>query len=244
MRYKLTIAYDGTHYAGWQVQANAQSIQPLVQKALETALRHPLDLTGSSRTDSGVHALGQTAHFDTDTPFEPKRLILSLNALLPPDIRIFQLEAVSSEFHARYSAKAKIYHYHLHLDPVSNPFKKLYCHQVFGSFDLHQLKQGALQFVGTHDFTSFANTKEGGEKDTIRTLYRLDIVEEKGGIRLEFEGDGFLYKMVRNITGTLLDIAAGRLEPEQIPQIFATRDRRKAGFAAPPEGLFLMKIIY
>src|SRR5579872_501769 len=129
MRYKLTITYDGTNYSGWQVQENAQSIQALVQKALVTALRHPLDLTGSSRTDSGVHAQGQIAHFDTDTTFDPARLRISLNALLPPDIRILQIEPTLPEFHARYSATSKIYHYHLHTDPIADPFTKLYRHQ-------------------------------------------------------------------------------------------------------------------
>lgn len=242
MRYKLTISYDGTHYSGWQVQENAQSIQPLIQKALATALRHPLDLTGSSRTDAGVHAQGQIAHFDTDTSFDPARLRISLNALLPSDIRILQIDPASPDFHARYSATSKIYHYHLHLDPIADPFTKLYRTQVYGPFDLNKLKQGAAQFLGTHDFTSFANTKEEGEKDAIRTLFRLDAIEQKGGLCLEFEGDGFLYKMVRNITGTLLDIASGKLDPAQIPAIFAARDRRKAGFAAPAQGLFLIKI--
>lgn len=244
MRYKLTIAYDGTKYAGWQVQENAQSIQPLIQYALETVLRHPTDLTGSSRTDAGVHALEQIAHFDTEVVFEPKKLLLSINALIPTDIRILSVEPVDNDFHARYSASSKIYHYHLYLDPVADPFKKLYCHQVFGNFDLEALKEAAKQFLGTHDFTSFANTKEGPEKDAVRTLYRLDIVPEKGGLRLEFEGDGFLYKMVRNITGTLLDVAAGRLKPADIPEIFAARDRKRGGFAAPPQGLFLVKVIF
>lgn len=244
MRYKLTIAYDGTNYSGWQVQKNGQSIQSLIQKALITALRHPLDLTGSGRTDAGVHAHGQTAHFDTDTHFDPSRLRISLNALLPPDIRIFQIEPTFPDFHARYSAQSKIYHYHLHLEPISDPFTKLYRHQVFGPCDLNELKLGAKAFLGTHDFTSFANTKEEAEKDAVRTIYRLDVVEQKGGVRLEFEGDGFLYKMVRNITGTLLDVAAGKIDPLQIPQIVAARDRRKAGQTAPARGLFLMEVVY
>lgn len=242
MRYKLTIAYDGTAYSGWQVQENAQSIQSLIQKALQTALRHSVDLTGSGRTDAGVHAKGQTAHFDTD--IDCKKLQPSLNALLPSDIRILEIVPTAPDFHARYSATSKIYHYHLHVDPISDPFTKLYRHQVFGPFDLAKMKQGAAQFLGTHDFTSFANTKEEPETDAVRTLYRLDIVEQKGGVRLEFEGDGFLYKMVRNITGTLLDVAAGKIDPAQIPAIFAARDRRKAGFAAPAQGLFLMEVIY
>ncbi len=244
MRYKLTIAYDGTHYSGWQVQENAQSIQALIQKSLETALRHPLDLTGSGRTDAGVHAKGQAAHFDTDVPFEAPRLRASLNALLPSDIRVFEIEPVDADFHARYSAIGKVYHYHLHLDPISDPFSKLYRHQVFGPFDLEKIRSGSQYFLGTHDFTSFANVKEEAQTDTIRTIKRLDIVEQKGGVRLEFEGDGFLYKMVRNITGTLLDIAAGKLEPAEIPRILSARDRKQARFAAPPQGLFLYKVLY
>ena len=244
MRYKLTIAYDGTNYCGWQVQENAQSIQALVQKALQTVLRHPLDLTGSSRTDAGVHASGQTAHFDTDVTIDLGKLRISLNALLPPDIRISEITPTDPNFHARYSATSKIYHYNLHLDPVSDPFTNLYRHQVYGPFDIEKLKLASQFFVGTHDFTSFANVKEVPQSDAIRTITRIDIVPQKGGLRIEFEGDGFLYKMVRNITGTLLDVAAGKLNAEEIPQIFAHRDRRKAGSSAPALDLFLIKIIY
>lgn len=243
MRYKLTIAYDGTHYSGWQVQENAPSIQAHIQKALQTALRHPVDLTGSSRTDAGVHARGQTAHFDTD-PIHPPKLRLSLNALLPPDIRILEVEPAAPTFHARYSAASKIYHYHLHLHPISDPFTQLYRHQIYGPFDLAKLTQAIPHFLGAHDFTSFANTKEAPQADPVRTLTRLDIVAQQGGLRLEFEGDGFLYKMVRNITGTLLDIAAGKILPNSIPSLLAARDRRRTGPAAPPHALFLMEVIY
>ena len=244
MRYKLTIAYDGTNYSGWQVQRNAPSIQGLIQQTLQTVLRHPLDLTGSGRTDAGVHARGQTAHFDTLISFSPERLRLSLNALLPPDIRILEIVPVDPDFHARYSALSKVYHYHLHLSPISDPFTRLYRHRVPGPFDLSHLKAAAAQFLGTHDFTSFANVKEKEQTDTIRTLLRLDIVEQKGGLRLEFEADGFLYKMVRNLTGTLLEAAAGKLNPEEIPLLFAARDRTQAGPAAPSQGLFLFHVKY
>jgi len=244
MRYKLTIAYDGTNYSGWQVQSNETTIQPLIQGVLEKIFRHKVDLTGSGRTDAGVHARGQVAHFDTDLPFDLIRLRLSLNGLLPPDIRVLEIVPVASDFHARYSASSKIYHYHLHLDPILDPFTKLYSHQVFGSFDLGLLEEGALQFIGTHDFTSFANLKKGAPKSNTRTIKRLDIVKEAGGVRLEFEGNGFLYKMVRNITGTLLEIAAKKLAPSDVPSIFEAKDRRKGGQAAPPKGLFLMKVIY
>ncbi len=246
MRYKLVTAYDGTQYCGWQVQNNAQSIQCLIQKALETVLRHPIDLTGSGRTDAGVHAHGQTAHFDTAISIDPSRLRISINALLPKDIRIMEIHSVPDDFHARYSALSKIYHYHLHLDRISDPFNRLYRYQISSPIDLERLKNAAHFFIGTHDFTSFANQKEQGTAahDPIRTLKRLDIAEQKGGLRLEFEGDGFLYKMVRNITGTLLDAASNKIDPNEIPQIFSAKDRRKAGPAVPPHGLFLMQVIY
>lgn len=245
-RYKLIISYEGTRYCGWQVQGDAPSIQLLIQRALQTALRHPVDLTGSSRTDAGVHARGQVAHFDTPLPLDPSRLRVSLNALLPPDIRILAIEPAPSSFHARYSARSKTYHYHLHLNPVLDPFVRLYRHQIFSRLDLEPLRQAARLFLGPHDFTSFANLKEPRTpaQNPIRTLHRLDLVEQPGGVRLEYEGDGFLYKMVRNITGTLIDVGLGKIPPGQIPALFSARDRRAASAAAPPHALFLMQIDY
>ena len=243
MRYLLTIAYDGTHYSGWQVQSNATCIQPLIQHSLQTALRTTLELTGSSRTDAGVHALGQIAHFDV--PFEIDLILLrrSLNALLPADIRILEVRPVSDTFHARYSATSKVYHYRLHLDPVLDPFKRLYCHPIFGSFDRSRLKAAVGQFIGTKDFTSFANVKKG-TVNPIRTLYRLDVVDEPGGMRLEFEGNGFLYKMVRNLTGALLAIGSYKLNPDEIESIFSAKDRTQAPPTAPAKALTLMQIHY
>ncbi|MBS0626081.1 MAG: tRNA pseudouridine(38-40) synthase TruA [Verrucomicrobia bacterium] len=246
-RHKLTISYDGTAYCGWQVQSGEKpSIQSLVQNALQTALRHTLDLTGSGRTDAGVHARGQTAHFDSDVDFDPNKLRLSLNGLLPSDVRIFDIESVASNFHARYSAQSKIYHYHLHLDRVSNPFSRLYRHQVYKRLSLPLMTSAAQRLLGTHDFTSFANEPQRGSvaHDPIRTLSRLDIVEQEGGVRLEYEADGFLYKMVRNLTGTLIEAGAGRISPSDIDKILAAKDRRKAPATTPPHGLFLMKVIY
>ena len=246
MRYKLTIAYDGTAYCGWQVQPNGIAIQPLIQMALSTLLRAPTDLTGSGRTDAGVHARGQTAHFDSSQPIDLSRIRHSLNALLPPDIRILQIDSAEPSFHARYSAKSKIYHYHLHLDPVIEPFLRLYRHHVFSRFDLSRIQKAIPHFLGERDFLSFANEPSRGSasRGSIRTLLRLDSVEQHGGVRLEFEGSGFLYKMVRNITGVLLDVAAGKLSSEEIPSIFAAKDRRLASSAAPPQGLFLMEVRY
>ena len=244
MRYKLTISYDGTNYCGWQVQKNALSIQSTIQTAMEIILRHKIDLTGSGRTDAGVHAKGQTAHFDTNNPLNEKTFPLRLNSLLPPDIRVKEIELVPDKFHARYSAKRKEYHYHLHLSKIISPFSALYSHQVPGNFDLELFKKGAKVFVGTHDFTSFANVKVDSPTNSIRTIYEVNISEIKDGIELIFIGNGFLYKMVRNITGTLLDVAKGKIRVEDLPKILKSKDRKNGGKAAPAKGLFLEKVIY
>lgn len=245
-KYKIVIAYDGTNYGGWQVQKNTVSIQSLIESALSRILRTKTSLCGSGRTDAGVHSLGQTAHFVTEANIHPSRILFSLNGLLPTDIRILSIERVPLEFHARYSATAKIYHYHLHLDPIPDPFKHLYSYHVPHPVDIALLKQTVKHFIGTHDFSSFANEGHQGSaaKNAVRTIYRIDVVDEPGGVRLEFEGNGFLYKMVRNIVGTLLDVCAGKIPKESIPEIFAAKDRRKAGRAAPPHGLYLMEVKY
>ncbi len=242
-KYKLTIAYEGTAYGGWQVQTNTISIQSLIEKALTTALRSPISIVGAGRTDAGVHALGQIAHFSTDETFDPFRLQGSLNGLLPRDIRIVQIEETASDFHARFSAISKEYHYHLHLNKVQDPFKRHFALHVPTPLNLGWLQSAAHYFVGKHDFSAFAN--ESSEyKNPVRTVTRLDISSEPGGIRLEFEGDGFLYKMVRNITGTLLDVAQGKIDPRAIGELLASKDRRKSSAAAPPHGLFLVKVKY
>lgn len=246
MKYQLILSYDGTEFSGWQVQTNATSIQSLVETALSTILRHPVNLIGSGRTDAGVHALAQVGHFVTESAIDLHRLLVSLNALLPPAIRAMEGAPAPADFHARYSATGKIYRYHLHLSQIRNPFKSLYSVHIPYHLDLELLKAAAKEFVGTHDFTSFSNEAHRGSaaRDPVRTIRRLDLIPEEGGLYLEFEGDGFLYKMVRNIVGTLLDVARGKLPLEQIPHIFAAKDRRRASPAAPAHGLFLVKVLY
>lgn len=245
-RYKLLIAYNGASFAGWQIQPNALSIQEAIEKALATLLKTPTRIHGSGRTDSGVHAKNQVAHFDYDGAIDLFRTQRSLNGILPYEIRILALEKAPQNFHARFDAKGKIYHYHLHLDPVLDPFKKPFSCHIKTPFDRALFEQAARHFIGKKDFYSFTNesTLLGGKRSSIRTIKRLDIIDEPGGLRLEFEGDGFLYKMVRNIVGTLLDVAAGKTPPDAIPQIMAARDRRAAGAAAAPQALFLMKVLY
>lgn len=246
MKYKLSLSYDGTQYSGWQVQENAISIQTLVQNALSTILRHPVHITGSGRTDAGVHAIAQIAHFTTDVSIDRHRLLVSLNGLLPLDIRAFELTEAPDSFHARYSALRKIYRYHLHLSPIRNPFNQLYTVHIPYQLDLTLLRAAAKAFIGEHDFTSFSNEAHRGSaaRDPVRTLFRLDVGEEEGGIFLEFEADGFLYKMVRNITGMLIDVARGKRPLSDIEAVFAAKDRTRASPAAPAHGLFLVEVIY
>jgi len=244
--YRITLAYDGTCYSGWQVQPNATSIQAKVEEALKIILRKELRVIGSGRTDAGVHALGQVAHFHCDDILDLHRLLRSLNGLLPNDIRVKDIVPASLDFHAQYSATGKVYHYHLWLEKVHSPFLRHYSYHPYEKINLELLREAAALFVGTHDFTSFANEAHAGSacKDPVRTLSRLDILPEEGGVRLEFEADGFLYKMVRNIVGTLLEVASGKRSIEEIGSIFAAKDRKQAGKAAPPQGLFLVKVHY
>lgn len=245
-RYKIKIAYEGTHYSGWQYQPNAMSIQQMLEEKLQVFLKENISIQASGRTDAGVHAIGQIGHFDFSCEIDLEKFIKAASGLLPKDIRIMQIEPVSHEFHARYSASGKEYHYCLHLDPVMNPFQRYNRHHVKGNFDLAKLKQAAALFVGKHDFTSFANEPQAGSvsRNPVRHLRKLDVIEIDGGVALAFEANGFLYKMVRNITGTLIEVGKGKLAPEDIPRLFDAKDRRKAGKSAPALGLTLIEVRY
>lgn len=244
--YKLTLAYDGTHFSGWQVQPNGISIQQKLQEALQIITHDQVHVTGSGRTDAGVHALKQVANFRSDNTLDLRRLQASLNGLLPYDIRILKCEEAPLDFHARYSATSKCYHYNLTLSPVQLPFHRLYSWHIRENLDRELLKRAARLFIGTHDFTSFANEAHAGSAahDPVRTLTRLDIIEHDEGVRLELEANGFLYKMVRNIVGVLHEVATGKRAVEEIDTILAAKDRRQAGKAAPAQGLFLAYVTY
>ena len=246
LKYKLLIAYDGTRYGGWQIQLNSVSIQALIEDALKIALRKETAVHASGRTDAGVHAKGQVAHFVTDAAVDLGLLLRSLNGILPDDIRILRVEEADPNFHARYSAVSKEYHYHIHLDWALDPFKRLYAYHHPYPLDIPLMQEASKAFIGTHDFTSFANeaSKGSAAKNPVRTLTRLDFIPEPGSLRLEFEGTGFLYKMVRNITGTLLDVGRKKISPSSISSLFDKKDRRQMSSAAPPQGLFLIKVNY
>jgi tRNA pseudouridine38-40 synthase len=242
-KYKISISYDGTLYCGWQTQKNSPSIQDTIQKALKTLLKEKIILTASGRTDAGVHANEQIAHFSTNKTLPPSKTLLSLNGILPKDIRITSLKKASASFHARYHVKSKIYKYFINTNTFQDPFKIKYSYHFTKKLDLNLLKKAALQFIGTHDFTSFANVNSS-VKNKIRTIKKLKISNKNNILTLEFEADGFLYKMVRNIVGTLLDVATKKIEISEIKKIFKAKDRKKAKRAAPPHALFLIKVKY
>ncbi len=244
--YKLIIAYDGTYYGGWQIQPNAISIQSLVQNAASTFVREEVNVIGSGRTDSGVHAIGQVAHFKCSVEIDLRKFFASMNGMLPEDIRLMHVEQATMQFHAQRSAVRKTYHYHLWLDRFQSPFQRLYSLHVHDKIDRSLIFKAAKSFIGTHDFTSFANESHTGSAahDPVRTLEKLDVIEQEGGLRLEFTGTGFLYKMVRNITGTILDVSRDKIALDSLESILAARDRKKAGQAAPPHGLFLHNVEY
>lgn len=242
-KYKAIIAYDGTRFSGWQLQPNAPSIQGLIEEALAKVIKKPTRVVGAGRTDAGVHALGQTAHFTHPEPLDCHTLFKALNGLLPAEIRIKELIPIPSSFHAQYSAEGKIYHYHLWLERTIDPFLRLYRYHYPYPLQLDLMKEAAHLFIGKRDFTTFANLGSD-TKSNVRTLSRLDVIEQEGGCRLEFEGDGFLYKMVRTIVGTLLEIASKKRPLDSIENLFEAKDRRAAGKAAPPSGLFLVCVHY
>lgn len=246
-KYCMRLSYDGTAYGGWQVQPNVGTIQEQVQDVLYTIFQEKILLIAAGRTDAGVHAKGQMAHFEIGREVDLRKLLRGLNGILPEDIRILDIWPVASDFSARYDAKSKVYRYYLCLNPVSEPFRRLYSLHIRHKLDLELLQEAAKHFVGEHDFTSFANDADSGSaaKNPIREIRRLSVIEEGNGyVCLEFEGKSFLYKMVRNIVGLLLDIGRGKRSIEDIRGIFAAKDRCMAGRAAPAHGLFLMSVDY
>ena len=245
-RYKLVIAYEGTNYGGWQVQPNAVTIQSLIQDALLKILKTPTHVTSSGRTDAGVHARAQIAHFDATKPLDIFITLRSLNGLLPRDIRILSIELTEDSFHSRFDAKGKTYHYHLSTGPAPDPFMRHFSVHLYQPLKIDTLKAAASHFIGTHDFSSFANSASKGAaaKNPIRTISELNLIETSFGLRVEVSGNGFLYKMVRNIVGALIAVSLQKISPDDIPSILEAKDRRQAPVAAPARGLFLHEVKY
>ncbi len=243
MNYKMTVQYDGTRYSGWQRQGNTErTIQTQLERTLSRLLDQRIEVTGAGRTDAGVHALGQTANFKTDVPVDCEGFLLRLNEALPGDIAVSRLGIASERFHARLSAKEKTYRYTIWNSPVPDVFGRRYQYQVAQPLDLPAMEQSAQGMLGTHDFRGFSagHTK----KSTVRTLKTLELRQEGSRVELWFTGNGFLYNMVRILTGTLLEIGLGARSPSSIQKVFDTCDRQSAGFTAPPQGLCLIQVFY
>ncbi len=244
---KLTVAYDGTRYAGWQIQrANGRRTQPTIQDTLQDTLRQilqePVIVTGSGRTDAGVHAEGQVAHVRTRSRLEPRRLLRSLNQLLPPDIAVLRIDDAPAAFHARFTARRKRYRYRLYTGPVVPPFVHPYVHQVGAPLNLALLRREAAALKGHHDFRAFARARPHGT--TRRTITSVALRRRGVELQLEFEGNGFLHTMVRSMVGTLLDVGRGRLPAGTVRRMLRTGNRRLAGTTAPAKGLTLLDVAY
>lgn len=242
-RVKLTIAYDGTNYCGWQVQPNGITIEEVVNKALSKLTGENIVVIGASRTDSGVHAMGNVAVFDTNTTIPPERIAMAVNRILPEDIVVVKSEEVPLDFHPRYCDCEKTYEYHIVNTRIPIPTKRLTNYFVSYELDIEKMREGAFYLVGEHDFASFCNIKTDVES-TVRTVKELEILKNGNEITIRISGNGFLYNMVRIIVGTLIRVGRGFYEPKQVKEILEAKNRKAAGVTAPPHGLMLMEIRY
>lgn len=244
MRIRLTIAYDGTNYCGWQVQPNGISVQKTLQNAVEDLVGHRISLTGASRTDSGVHALGQVAVFDTVKETIPDwRYAQAINQRLPRDIVVQKSEEVPDDFHPRYTDVQKTYEYRILNRRTQLPCERFYSYFVPKQLDVEAMQKAAAYIVGTHDFKAFCSQKTD-VISTVRTIYSLDLVREGDMITLRITGNGFLYNMVRIITGALIKVGFGQKSPEDILYALEHPEGKVAGPTAPAHGLTLVAIDY
>jgi tRNA pseudouridine38-40 synthase len=247
IKLRLTIAFDGTHYEGWQTQKIGTGVQQIVEGALAKLFGSKPILHSSSRTDAGVHALGMVAHFEvTPTEFRmtPRKLVLALNAWLPEDIRVLEARRAPAAFHARFHAESKQYRYQVWNHASMNPLLRQTAWHVPKTLNLAVMRQAAKHFVGRHDFQSFTANPGYARESTVRNLTRCDIKRSGALFTFIIDGEGFLYKMCRGIVGTLVQVGLGRFQPEAIPHLLSQCDRSVAGMNAPAQGLILWKVTY
>jgi tRNA pseudouridine38-40 synthase len=244
-RLKLIVAYDGAPFAGWQSQSHRNTVQDHIERAFERVTGGVVRVHGAGRTDAGVHAFAQSAHVDLSNKFLPANdWIKALNALLPSAIRVLRCRYVSKDFHARLSAKGKIYRYTIWNAPILPPFEHRRAWHIAQSLDLKILKSAAKHFVGTHDFASFAANRGKSEPSTIRTINSVRVRQKGPRVTIEFDGDGFLYKMVRLIMGAVVKCAQGKMRVEEITSRLHSDKVGSGRFAAPAEGLHLVRVRY
>lgn len=247
LKFKLVIAYDGGAYAGWQVQKIGVGVQQIVESALGKLFPHAGRLHSSSRTDTGVHALGMVAHVEipaSEYRMPVRKLALALNAHLPEDIRVMSAQRCADGFHARFQAVGKEYRYSVWNHRSMNPLLRRQAWHVPGKLELELMRQAARRFVGSHDFRSFAANRNYKVEMTVRTLSRCELRRSGALLTFVIEGDGFLYKMCRGIVGTIVQVGQGKIGIDDIDHILEQRDRRVAGMTAPAHGLVLWKVRY
>lgn len=243
MRVRLTVEYDGTNYAGWQRQDNALAVQQVMEEALSKLTQASVTVAGASRTDAGVHALGQVLHFDTLFPIPPEKYPFALNPLLPEDIRVLAGEGVPDTFHARFDAKSKRYRYLIYDRPHSSALYRNHCAHSIYPLDIGRMQREAEAMLGTHDFSAFA-ASGSLVKDTVRTITLCQVQRKEPFVELIIEGTGFLYNMVRILAGTLMGVGSRKLHCGTIEEALRTHNRLELGVTAPPQGLTLMQVFY
>ena len=239
-RVRLTVAYDGTNYHGWQLQNNAVTIESVLNGCLSELLGEPIEVIGASRTDAGVHALGNVSVFDTCSRIPGEKFSYALNHFLPEDIRIQGSEEVEAGWHPRRCPSRKTYEYRICRGEFPMPVKRLYSYFTYRPLDVERMRRGAAYLAGEHDFKSFCQSGSQAES-TVRIIDSVQVEEQGPDLVIRVRGNGFLYNMVRIIAGTLMEIGQGKREPESIPDILAACDRAAAGPTAPAMGLTLIK---
>lgn len=242
-RVKLIVSYDGTNYCGWQIQINGITVEEILNRELSSLLNEEIAVIGASRTDSGVHALGNVAVFDTYSKIPPEKMCFALNQRLPEDIRIQASCEVAPDFHPRFCDSVKTYEYRILNRRFDIPTLRLYTHFVYMPLDVVKMQEAAKYIVGEHDFKSFCSARTQ-VTSTVRTVYALDIEKKEDIISIRISGNGFLYNMVRIIVGTLMKVGLGVYPPEYVKEILEACDRNAAGPKAPAKGLTLISIEY
>lgn len=242
-RIKLTVAYDGTGYCGWQIQPNGITVEEVLNRALSELTGESIKVIGASRTDAGVHAEGNVAVFDTESTIPPQRMACAVNCRLPEDIAVVKSEEVPGGWHPRYQASVKTYEYHILNRDMPDPVHRLTTAHISYPLNVDNMRAAAVYLKGEHDFKSFCSLHTA-VKDTVRTVYDLEIEKDRDMITIRISGNGFLYNMVRIIAGTLINVGRGACSPEKVKEILDAKDRREAAGTAPAKGLILKGIRY
>ena len=243
MNYRLTISYDGTRYHGWESKKEVDTIEGKLEAVFARMTEQDVKIHGAGRTDAGVHAMGMVANGFLDTTLTPEEIKAYANHYLPDDICIREVSGVSERFHARLNAKGKHYRYTIDNGEVANVFERKYMTRLTENYDIEAMKKAAVYLIGEHDFKSFCDNKRM-KKSTIRRISDIQINNSDGIITIDFYGNGFLYHMVRILTGTLLMVGTHELSCDDIPDIIEKKSRDAAGFTAPPQGLCLVEVDY